>query len=118
MTRLARADRAGRLRFAPLQGATARRVLPEPLLTGPGGGPPPTAVLLEARGLALRSAAVLRTLAWLPWPWRAGAALWLVPRPLRDAVYDWVAAHRGRFSGGPGQEQAGLNAAQQARFLP
>lgn len=113
MNRVARADGPGRLRFAPLQGETARALLPPALVEERA-----TAVLLDARGLHLRSAAILRVWAGLPWPWRALAALWLVPRPLRDRVYDAVAARRERVRLGPLEWAGGLTPAQQARFLP
>lgn len=112
MHRVARADRAGRLRFAPLQGETARRVLPAVLRE-----PMETAVLAEGAALHLRSDSVLRSWAVLPWPWRALAALRLVPRPLRDAAYRWVARHRERISLGPLEYRGALTAAEQARFL-
>ena len=111
--RLAAADRRGPLRFAPLQGETARRLLPPALIAALA-----SAVLRDERGLWLRSEAVLRTLACLPWPWRALAALRVVPRPLRDAAYDWVAARRRRLRLGPLEWHGPLTPEQQARFLP
>jgi predicted DCC family thiol-disulfide oxidoreductase YuxK len=119
--RVARLDRAGRLRFAPLQGETARRLLPAALTQSLA-----TAVLLEARdgvaALALRSAAILRVWELLPPPWRWLALLRAVPRPLRDGVYDWVAARRQRLSLGPLEWplewHSALTPEQRARFLP
>ncbi len=47
-----------------------------------------------------RSGAALRALLYLGWPWRLLArTLLLMPRPLRDAVYDQVARHRHRIFG-------------------
>jgi predicted DCC family thiol-disulfide oxidoreductase YuxK len=111
--RVARADRAGRLRFAALQGETARRTLPPALIEAVA-----SAAWLDARGLALRSEALLRACAALPWPWRALAALRAVPRPLRDAVYGWVAARRHQLRLGPLELHGALTPAEQARFLP
>ena len=113
MNRVARADRRGRLHYAPLQGATAAARLPAHLVANPA-----TAVLLEADGVRLRSGAILRVWALLPWPWRALGALWLVPRPVRDAAYDWVAARRHRLQLGPLEWRGELTADQQGRFLP
>ena len=45
----------------------------------------------------VRSAGVVQVAKRLRWPWRAQAALWLVPRPLRDAGYSWVSKRRNRF---------------------
>jgi predicted DCC family thiol-disulfide oxidoreductase YuxK len=44
----------------------------------------------------LRSAAVVQVAKRLRWPWKAHAILWLVPKPLRDAGYRWVARRRRR----------------------
>lgn len=43
------------------------------------------------------SAASARVARHLDWPYRAGAALVIVPRPLRDAAYEFVARHRHRL---------------------
>jgi len=42
---------------------------------------------------------VLGIYSGLGWPWRAVAALGLVPRFLRDPVYRWVARNRYRLFG-------------------
>lgn len=99
---LLRRDRAGRIRFAPLQGALAREKL------GPLGGAaaqldtvyvlvdrqPPGERVLE------RSRAVLHALEQLGggWRWLARAA-GLVPRPIADAVYGFIARRRYRLFG-------------------
>lgn len=46
-----------------------------------------------------KSDAVLHIVARLGWPWRLLAVFRLVPRPVRDWVYDRVAAHRYRIFG-------------------
>lgn len=82
-------DRARRYRFAPLQGevATAR--------VGPAGAVDPTTILHEEDGVFRdRSAAALRIVSGLGGAWCFVAVLGLVPRPIRDAVYDWVARNR------------------------
>ena len=93
---LLRLDDRAVLRFAPLQSAFAKTRLarhgldPEALAT----------VVLEAGGRAyVRSDAALRALALLGWPYRAAAALRVLPQGLRDGVYDWVARHRYRVFG-------------------
>lgn len=58
-----------------------------------------TMAYVENGELFLRSTAVLRILAQLPWPWRAFALLRLVPRPLRDWCYDHIALNRYRLFG-------------------
>lgn len=106
-------DRAGRLRYAPLQGETAAELrrehpeIPEGL---------DTIVLVEGGRAWLRSHAVFRSLAYLP-GWRWVAWLRLLPRPLTDLAYRLVARVRyriwGRFDACrlPAPEQ-------QALFLP
>ena len=44
-----------------------------------------------------RSAAALRVARYIGGPWRALALAGLVPRPIRDAVYDLIARHRHRL---------------------
>ena len=35
----------------------------------------------------------------LPWPWRIAAALWIIPRPIRDGLYNLIARYRYRIFG-------------------
>jgi predicted DCC family thiol-disulfide oxidoreductase YuxK len=49
----------------------------------------------------VRSAAALRVVGYLGGAWTLLWIAWLVPRPLRDAVYDLMARHRHRLSGDP-----------------
>lgn len=83
-------DRAGAFTFAPLQGATRRRVLPE------GMRVPDSMVVRTAEGRVLvRSAGVRHVLSGLGGAWRIlGAALGVVPVPVADFVYRLVAAVR------------------------
>jgi predicted DCC family thiol-disulfide oxidoreductase YuxK len=106
-------DRRGRYRFAPLQGTTARHRLPE--------HPDPaalTTVVLEDDGrFRVRSDAALAVVAGLGGAWRAAALLRVIPRPLRDAVYDWIARHRFGWFGR--REECRLPGPEEReRFLP
>ncbi|HEX9895259.1 MAG TPA: DCC1-like thiol-disulfide oxidoreductase family protein [Gemmatimonadales bacterium] len=86
---LLRHDRHHRLRFAPLQGRTAAERL------GKTKGIDPTTIVLEAEGRMLdRSSAVLGVFHHLGGGWRATGLLRVVPRRLRDLIYDWIARHR------------------------
>jgi predicted DCC family thiol-disulfide oxidoreductase YuxK len=58
-----------------------------------------TVRLVEGGRTYERSSAALRVMAELgfPWSWLSRAGL-IVPRPLRDAVYDWIARRRRRIA--------------------
>lgn len=84
-------DARGEFRFASLQSEAAR------LLLAAAGSPPAaadTVVLIDRAGVHTRSDAVIRIARRLGFPAAWPAALALVPRPLRDGVYAWVARHR------------------------
>lgn len=91
---LIRHDRARALRYAPLQGATARARLPAELVNDLS-----TIVYEENGKLTTESTAAIRVIA------KAGGFLRLmivflaVPRFLRDWAYRWVANHRYLFAG-------------------
>ena len=88
-------DRHDRLRFATLQGPRGREILARL-----GEDPPDSMVVATADRIFLRSDAVLAALAQLPFPWSALARLArLIPRPLRDVAYDFIASRRYRWFG-------------------
>lgn len=98
-------ERNHELRFAPLQSDVARSLLGKALgeerareLAAPDRDPG-TMILLEEGRAHLRSTGALRTARYLRAPWRLAAAMLLVPRPLRDLVYGWVAKNRYRWFG-------------------
>ena len=89
-------DPGGRFQFGALQSAAARRILdlhhaPDPL--------PDTIVVVEEGRIYTRSTAALRVARSLTFPWPLAAVLLAVPRPLRDAVYEFVARHRYQWFG-------------------
>ena len=89
-------DPAARFHFAALQSESARRLLARV----DGLGEVPDSVVLVDRGrIYTRSSAALRIARGLPFPWSLARALIVVPRPLRDWVYDRVARHRYRWFG-------------------
>jgi len=89
-----RHDRKQVFRFAPLQGETARRIL------APFGERPEGSVILVHRGiLYTRSAAVLETLRLLGGAWGSLYVAKVIPKYLRDKLYDWIASHRYRWFG-------------------
>jgi predicted DCC family thiol-disulfide oxidoreductase YuxK len=87
-------DQRQRLHFAPLQGDTARHLIPPPRAESID-----SVILLDRDGLHVRSEAALRAIAALGGAWRLTGALRGVPRGLRDAIYDFVATNRYRWFG-------------------
>jgi predicted DCC family thiol-disulfide oxidoreductase YuxK len=90
-------DPHGRLRFAPLQSDVVRARLsalsavPQPL--------PDSFLLLEGDRLSVRSSAALRLVRYLAMPWPLLSVFVLVPRPIRDWVYDLIARRRYQWFG-------------------
>lgn len=108
-----RRDSRGVFRLAPLQGETARERLAEADVRDLK-----TVVLIDGERTYRKSAAVLRVLGRLGGFWRGAAAvLWLVPRPLRDVGYSWIASNRYALFGK--KESCRLpTPAERGRFLP
>jgi predicted DCC family thiol-disulfide oxidoreductase YuxK len=89
-------DRAGRFRFATMQSETGRRLL---AVHGMDPNDPVSFLLVERRRAYTDSSAALRILMLLGGWWRLAGAFYAVPRPLRDAVYRFVARRRYRWFG-------------------
>lgn len=108
-----RRDPRGRFRFAALQSAAGRQAL------AAAGAPAalPDSIVLVANGcVTWKSTAALRIARRLRWPWPLLAIAFVVPRPLRDLVYDWIARHRYRWFGKRAQCLVPTQALR-ARFL-
>jgi predicted DCC family thiol-disulfide oxidoreductase YuxK len=87
-----RRDPHGRFRFAALQSDAAKRLLAE---AWPGPGPVPDSIVYIENGVAhVRSSAALRIARDLGFPWCLARIFTIIPRGLRDAVYDSVARRR------------------------
>jgi len=97
-----RRDRVARFRFAPLQGETAAALhaaAPESAAAGAPANPLRSVLLWQNGMMYAKSSAGLRVLAGLGGFWRLFAAFLVVPRPIRDAIYDWIARNRYRWFG-------------------
>ena len=93
-------DRGGRkFRFAPLGGPTFLREVDPAIVRDL----PDSFVVVTRDGRVLvRSAGTVHVLLTLGGVWKVvGALVWLVPRPIRDFVYDRVAAVRKRWFATP-----------------
>jgi len=89
-------DPEARFTFAALQSDEARRLLAE---RGYQGADLSTVLLVEGERVYERSTAALRVARHLSGAWPVLYAFLVVPRPVRDAVYAWVARNRYRWFG-------------------
>lgn len=89
-------DPGARFRFAPLTSDAAQALLRQSGVTMPI---PDTVVLIEDGRVYFRSDAPLRIARGLTFPWPLAYALVIVPRFIRDRVYDAIAARRYRWFG-------------------
>ncbi len=101
-------ERAPELRFAAIQSELAKKLLAsafgaeeaERLRKGADGkGDPDSIVMVEAGRGFTHSTAALRIARHLRAPWRWLAVFAVVPRPIRDFVYRWIAKNRYRWFG-------------------
>ena len=91
-----RRDPRARFRFASLQSGPGRRIARR---HGIVGVTLESMLLLEDGRLYGRSTAALRVARRLRWPWPLLYGFIVVPRPVRDAVYDFIGARRYRWFG-------------------
>ena len=84
-------DPDGRLRFAALQSDAGQELLTRHGLPTDGFD---SFVLVEGEQLYTKSDAAIRVAELLGWPYRAARVGRLVPRGLRDSIYDIVADNR------------------------
>jgi predicted DCC family thiol-disulfide oxidoreductase YuxK len=106
-------DKRRVLRFAALESAAAARLL---AAVGASGDGLDSVVLLAGERVWTRSAAAIEVLCRLGFPWSLAAVARILPRPIRDALYDVVARHRYAWFGR--EEQCLLPTPElKARFL-
>lgn len=110
-------DPDGTYRYAPLQGETLARAVPD---AGVRDALPDSIVVRRADGrLLVRSSAVVHLLRGLGGMWGVfGVLLWVVPKPLRDLGYGALALVRRRLFPQPKELCPLLPARLQAWFLP
>lgn len=105
-------DRHQRFDFASLQSDVAQSLLHQHGIRADLS----TIVLVEADRVYLRSDAALRIARHLSFPWNLAYVFWIVPRPWRDAAYNYVAQHRYQWFGKSDACEV-PSAAMRARFL-
>jgi predicted DCC family thiol-disulfide oxidoreductase YuxK len=91
-------DPAALFRFASLQSDTAEKRLGALGVVLPKGDPD-SILLIEDGRVYRESTAALRIARLLKGPARWWAVFQIVPRPIRDAVYQFIARHRYRWFG-------------------
>ena len=89
-------DRRSRFRFASLQGPAGQALLQR---SGLPADHLDSFVLVENNKVYTRSSAALRVISRLGGGYTLFYVFWIIPRPIRDGVYDWVARHRYRWFG-------------------
>ena len=92
-------DKDGRFDFATLQSDAARRELARVMDEKKIDALPDSIVLLDSDGVHVRSATVLRITRGLGSRFALLRLGILLPRPIRDAVYNLIARHRYRWFG-------------------
>jgi predicted DCC family thiol-disulfide oxidoreductase YuxK len=90
---LVKRDKAKKMRYRPLQTPEAQALLKIDLQNLD------TIALHKNGRVYIKSAAALRALALLPGAWKLAPVFLIIPRPLRDAVYDFVGRNRYRWFG-------------------
>jgi predicted DCC family thiol-disulfide oxidoreductase YuxK len=91
---LIKRDRKSVFRYATQQSEIGRQ-----LLQTHGVEPDTSVVVIDAGRAYLRSSGWLRLARHLPFPWRLGVLLWIIPRPLCDWMYGVIARNRYRWYG-------------------
>ncbi|PKQ70301.1 hypothetical protein Rain11_0680 [Raineya orbicola] len=93
---LIRNDKKDVFRFASLQSETGQKLLKKFHLPTQNYD---SFVLIIDEKIYLRSSAALKVCSFLGGFWRLWGVFWLLPKPLRDAVYDFVARNRYKWFG-------------------
>lgn len=94
---LLKRDKKQRLHFASLQSDAAADLLRRH--NYPQGADLNSIVFLDGNKVYTESTAVLRICRHLGFPWNWMQAFLIVPVPVRDAVYRWIARNRYRWFG-------------------
>ncbi|MFN7022510.1 MAG: thiol-disulfide oxidoreductase DCC family protein [Phycisphaerales bacterium] len=91
-------DRRKSFRFAALRSAAGRATMAAAGVDP--GGMPESVVVVDGRGVHTRSGAVIRIARGLGFPWSLAQSAAILPRAVRDWVYDRLARNRHRLTRG------------------
>lgn len=89
-------DKSKTFRFSPLQSDRGQSLLKKFNLPTDDFD---SFVLVEGEHAYQRSDAAIRVMRGMGFPYNLGAALWILPPPVRDALYNWVAKNRYKWFG-------------------
>ena len=88
---LIRFDRRRVFKLATMQSDQGKRILEWHGLPTDSGE---SMILIEGSHMYAKSSAFIRVMARLPLPWKLASVVWLIPRVIRDWLYDRVALNR------------------------
>jgi predicted DCC family thiol-disulfide oxidoreductase YuxK len=91
-----RQDKKKQFLFTPLQSEAGKRILQANNLTGQARD---SFIIYDKGKIYQRSTAALKLYNKLPWYWKWTQAFWIVPKFLRDAIYDLIARNRYKWFG-------------------
>ncbi len=91
-----RRDKGARFRFAALQSESAASLLKGYKIPA---DEEPSILLLDGDKIHNRSTAVLFIMSGLSFAWPLMMIFWVVPKPIRDFFYGWVARNRYKWFG-------------------
>lgn len=98
-----RHDPEGKFKFAALQSAYAKSILskyPEiNTVTNKDPVKPDSIIFILNNIPYIRSSAVLKVMATLGFPYNLMSIFYILPGPLRDTLYNYIASHRYRWYG-------------------
>jgi predicted DCC family thiol-disulfide oxidoreductase YuxK len=107
-----RSERDTQLKFASLQSDYGQSVLESQKLDAV----PDSLVYYNGKEVFFKSSAAFKITQHLKWPYNWLSVFGVLPTPLRDLIYDWIARNRYRWFGK--KETCRLpNAEEQERFL-
>jgi len=89
-------DKKKVFRFAALQSEAGQKLLQEYALQKEGFD---SFILIDDGKVYKKSSAGLKVYGKLAWYWKWTKAFWIVPRFIRDAVYDFIAKNRYKWFG-------------------
>lgn len=89
-------DKKGAFKFAPIQSEAGQALLKS---FGLENQPLESVILITDQQAYTKSDAAIKVASKLGGIWMLALVFWLVPRPIRDVVYDWIAKNRYRWFG-------------------